>query len=359
MRVSAVIPLYNKRPYVGRALASVLAQTFGDFEVVVVDDGSTDGGAEVVAGCRDGRVRLVRQANAGPGAARNRGLAEARGDYVGFLDADDEWLPTFLEKSMALLEQHGPGAAAAGSSYFIDPTYGSTQRLWRRRGLRDGLHRLGPGDSPRFAVHLLAFLTASNTVARADVLRRYGGFFSRGRCVYGEDSFLWLKVLLNHAVVANLESLSRYHTEASGLTHHLGGPRPVEPLLLHPEELDDSCPTELRGLLRGVLAVRAAKTACMLGYWGRWRQGRALLRRFGGPAAWRLPIFGVAQLAASPAGAAAGKAWRLLRAARARFRRRPLECQAGVSGAETAGTTASAVAKHNTPVMDDAVGQAS
>src|SRR5947209_3795753 len=105
MRVSVIIPLYNKAPYVRRTLDSVRAQTFADYEVIVVDDGSTDGGAAVVEGFGDPRFRLIAQPNAGPGAARNRGLAEAGGEFVAFLDADDEWLPTFLERSLALLDR--------------------------------------------------------------------------------------------------------------------------------------------------------------------------------------------------------------------------------------------------------------
>ena len=98
MRVSVIIPLYNKEPYVRRALSSIRAQTFEDFEVIVVDDGSTDEGARAVESFDDARVRLVHQQNAGPGAARNRGIAEARGELLAFLDADDEWTPTYLEE---------------------------------------------------------------------------------------------------------------------------------------------------------------------------------------------------------------------------------------------------------------------
>jgi glycosyltransferase involved in cell wall biosynthesis len=316
MQVSVVIPLYNKGPYVGRSLDSVLAQTLADFEVLVVDDGSTDGGADVVAACRDGRVRLIRQANAGPGAARNRGLAEARGTYAAFLDADDEWLPTYLEKSVGLLQRHA-GAAATACGYYLHPSGRRTEAMWRKRGLREGTYRLRPDLSPQLVVHLLAYLATWNVVARTEAVRRWGGFFSKDRCLYGEDSYLWLKLLLNETVVVSLEPLVRFHSEASALSGNLRGPRPVEPLLLHPDGLREACPAELRGLLEEVLAVRASKTACMLGYWGRWREGRALLRQFVRPLAWKLPGFGIAQLAASPFGAGAGKVWRLLHGARA------------------------------------------
>src|ERR1035437_4715784 len=94
---SVIIPLYNKEAYIARAIQSVFAQDWQDYELLVVDDGSTDNGAEVLARwLSDPRVRLITQKNAGAGAARNRGLAEMRGDIAAFLDADDEWLPTHL-----------------------------------------------------------------------------------------------------------------------------------------------------------------------------------------------------------------------------------------------------------------------
>ncbi|MBR4041818.1 MAG: glycosyltransferase [Bacteroidaceae bacterium] len=120
--ISIVIPLYNKENTIARALDSVLAQTYQDFEVVVVDDGSTDGGVAVVEQYTDPRIRLIRQANAGVSAARNRGIAEAKGEYVAFLDADDEWMPEFLEEIVVL--QHEFPACKAQATNYIFNSYG-------------------------------------------------------------------------------------------------------------------------------------------------------------------------------------------------------------------------------------------
>ena len=87
--ISVVIPLYNKEKEIARTLRSVLAQTSQPLEIIVVDDGSTDGGAEVVRAIGSPLVRLVRQSNAGVCAARNRGIAESTGEYIALLDADD------------------------------------------------------------------------------------------------------------------------------------------------------------------------------------------------------------------------------------------------------------------------------
>lgn len=114
--ISIIIPLFNKSGSIATALDSVLAQTYQDFEVVVVDDGSTDGGAAIVERYVDLRIRLIRQANVGVSAARNKGIAEAKGDYVAFLDADDEWMPEFLEEIVAL-QQEFPTCKAQATTY--------------------------------------------------------------------------------------------------------------------------------------------------------------------------------------------------------------------------------------------------
>lgn len=104
MRISVIIPSYNRREYLMACLDSVAAQRRAPDEVIVVDDGSTDGTQEAVAARGD--ATLTTQANAGPGAARNRGAAAATGDYLAFLDSDDLWFPWSLEVMAGLLEKH-------------------------------------------------------------------------------------------------------------------------------------------------------------------------------------------------------------------------------------------------------------
>lgn len=95
---SIVVPTYNRAGIIGKTLKSVLNQSFSDFEIIVVDDGSRDSPEQAIAELADQRIRFVRQENAGGGAARNRGIDEARGDYIAFLDSDDIFLPNKLER---------------------------------------------------------------------------------------------------------------------------------------------------------------------------------------------------------------------------------------------------------------------
>lgn len=314
LRVSVIIPLYNKARFVRRALESVARQTLADFETIVVDDGSTDAGDKVAAEfCeRDARFRFLRQPNAGPGAARNRGVREARAPLVAFLDADDEWLPEYLEESVRLLDAAGPEAATVTSGYVEYPGGASTEKYWRARGICDGVFRVSAKTPPGLFVSALAYMSPCSTVARADVLRRWGGFYERERCLYAEDAHLWMKTLLNEPVVFNLRPLVAFHREAAGLSKNLRGARPVEPFLVDPREVEAACPPALRELLRRVLAARAFKTACVLGYWGEWREARVLVRRYVVEGAWRLPYYAPALVCSTPLGAGLGKTFRSL-----------------------------------------------
>lgn len=308
--ISVIVPLYNKAPYITRCLQSISAQTLGDFEVIVVDDGSTDNGVHIAAAYPDQRVRVIRQKNGGPGRARNRGIAEANGDVLAFLDADDEWLPEFLAETRHALELAGPQAASATFGYIEAPANQSREALWRKRGIVPGPVRVDPKTPPRLLAAMLAYMSPCSTVARAGAVRRWGGFYDKEKCLFGEDAFLWLKVLLNETVIFDLRPLVLIHREASALSGNLPASRPVEPFLLYPDELRASCPREIQPLLEQLLTIRALKTSCVLGYWGQWRAAAALRSKFIPRLDVNAPL-GLASLVCStPVGATLGRAHR-------------------------------------------------
>jgi glycosyltransferase involved in cell wall biosynthesis len=118
--VSVVIPLYQTERYIAQTLASVCAQTFTDFEVIVVDDGSSDNGPAIARGTGDARVRVVTQANRGLAGARNTGIRESCGEFIAFLDADDLWHPEKLARHVALLEADPLVGISFSASRLVD-----------------------------------------------------------------------------------------------------------------------------------------------------------------------------------------------------------------------------------------------
>ena len=190
--VSVVIPLYNKVSYVHRAIDSVFDQSFEDLEVIVVDDGSTDAGGEVVAGIQDPRLRLIRQANAGVAAARNVGVRAARGRWVAFLDADDTWRPDRLARQFAALLRAPDVVWAAGA--FVTTGRGRTRQApdtpdaWFAEAdvLKDALSILGAGW----------MLWTGTVMVRRDVFAQLGGFDPMLKV--GEDVYLWARLAVQH-----------------------------------------------------------------------------------------------------------------------------------------------------------------
>ncbi len=297
-RVSVVIPLYNKAPYILRTLESVAAQSMSDFEVIVVDDGSTDCGAAVVRSFADPRFRVISQANAGPGAARNRGLLQARARYVAFLDADDRWLPDFLQQNLELLKRH-PQAAAVSCGWYEYPSNRPATKWWTACDIQDGLIAIGPDTSAQRVVALIAYMNPSTVLARTESVRRAGGFYEE-RCLYAEDALLWLRIFLNEPIYFYSQPLVKMDVEASELCRNYRRMRPIEPFLLDANLLLGACPTPLLPVLQQFLKIRACKTAAVLGFWGDWRQARQLVRRFVVTRDWQTPLFPVAVLSSSP-----------------------------------------------------------
>jgi len=179
-----VIPTHDRAHLVGDAVRSALAQTQGDLEVIVVDDGSTDGTASVIAAIDDPRVRFLRQPHLGIGAARNHGIRAARGRYLAFLDSDDLWLPDLLANEVPLLD--------------ADPGVALVHARARAVGL-DGRPRAKvSGQAPRAPAQPLASLLYGNSVATPTALVRRASVEAAGLCDEGlvarVDWDLWLRV---------------------------------------------------------------------------------------------------------------------------------------------------------------------
>jgi NAD(P)-dependent dehydrogenase (short-subunit alcohol dehydrogenase family) len=200
--VSILTPAYDVARFVGAALDSVLAQTVADWEMVVVDDGSLDGTAAVVASRRDPRIRLIRQANAGVSAARSRAVAAARGEAVLFLDADDWLAPDALARLLAALRA-APGAVGAyGAFAFVAEDAGPDDPPLRRK--------TGPFPAGDILERLLIenlFANGGHLLLRREAVDRAGPFLSHVR--YGEDWEYWVRVALqgHFAVVPGAEPL--------------------------------------------------------------------------------------------------------------------------------------------------------
>jgi glycosyltransferase involved in cell wall biosynthesis len=276
--VSIVIPLYNKKKFIKRALASALEQTFAPLEIIVVDDGSTDGSPDSVLAFNDPKISLVRQENLGPGAARNTGLSLARGKYVAFLDADDEYLPTFLEAGISFLEKNKPKLTIVYTGYYFSPgmrvcSVGLEEKI-------SGAIEISPEMDLKL-VHQLCHHWGCATLMRTDIVRKWGGFFSKFKCLYHEDVFLFIKLAFNEKMGVIPEPHVIYHTEASDL--YGGGYKvKVSPsaILENPEELMDACPPLKVPLLKRLLAERALSNAVRWAKLGYGQDAKRLVQRF-------------------------------------------------------------------------------
>ena len=201
---SVIIPLYNKECEIEGTIRSVLSQTRLPDEIVVVDDGSTDRSAEIVQRIGSPLIRLVAQPNAGECAARNRAIAEARGEYRALIDDDDEWEPGFLAESEAMIgECPGCGLYCTGFSVV------SHDGLFPARGLdRRGV----VGNFFRDSAHRYIAIPSASCIPR-EVIDTVGGF-PEGMKMAG-DLYMWIKIARRYRVCYSPERLARYSKVAS------------------------------------------------------------------------------------------------------------------------------------------------
>lgn len=208
---SIIIPLYNKEECIAHTLQSVLKQTYGAYEVVVVDDGSTDRSCEVVSSFRDQRIRLVRKPNGGVSSARNFGISQSQYEYIAFLDADDWWDEKYLEQMQTLICQF-PEAKMYGSS-FVE-VYGEEVRpIITNNCFPDNY--VGYIDYLSvFSLHLLSPICSSAVVIEKTVFSDEIRFDER--ITSGEDLLVWLAIAFKYPVAYVNKALSFYKRGVEG-----------------------------------------------------------------------------------------------------------------------------------------------
>lgn len=184
MRFSVIIPTHNRAGFLAETLESVFAQEERDFEIIVVDDGSTDATPEILRRYA-GKIEILRQENRGPAAARNLGIDRARGEYVAFLDSDDRWFPWTLALYREAIERNGSPAMIAGTH--VDFHDGAQPPIPERT----------PVELRAFADYLATakaalWLGTCGVAIKTEALRKVGGFATHA--FNAEDSDLWLRL---------------------------------------------------------------------------------------------------------------------------------------------------------------------
>ncbi len=206
LHFSVVIPLYNKKWSVMKSVESVLMQTCRNLELIVVDDGSNDGSAETVQNIPDGRIRLIRQSNAGVSAARNRGIEEAKYNHIALLDADDFWEPQLLDEMAGLIRDF-PEAGLYGCAF---------DRIYHQKPISVNfflpkLHRNYIDEYfDQASKHHLFWSSA--VVINKDILLPEIKFDPK--IAIGEDLDFWFRIALHHRVVFYNKVLAHYNEDA-------------------------------------------------------------------------------------------------------------------------------------------------
>ena len=207
MRFSVIMPLYNKAPYVRKALESVIGQTFRDFELIVVDDGSTDASFAVAKEVLEDsgiRHKLIHQENAGVSTARNKGVAISHGDYLCFLDADDWWSSAFLERIDNLINDY-PEAGIYGTNYYY--VKNGRERICVTKA------QTGYINYCKVYVEGLSMpLTSISVAIRRSVFEQNNGF--KPWLKLGEDFDLWIRIALRMKVAFLNEPLAYYNQDS-------------------------------------------------------------------------------------------------------------------------------------------------
>lgn len=222
--VTVIIPVYQVEKYIANTVRSVLAQTYANFELLIIDDGSTDRSREICQQFTDSRIKIIRQENQGVAAARNTGIAHAQGDYIAFLDGDDLWLPHKLEKHVAHLDSSPKLGVSFSRSAFIDEA-DNPLGIYQMSKLTDItpldlLCRtpIGNGSVPVIRKELLEAIKFIEPES-GEV-----SYFDRDRSLHpSEDVECWLRMLTqtNWQIEGLAEALTLYRVNPKGFSAQL------------------------------------------------------------------------------------------------------------------------------------------
>lgn len=211
--ISVIIPAYNAKEYVGRAIDSVLAQTRPADEIIVVDDGSTDNTAEVIKSYGS-KVCFIHQENGGASVARNTGIEAATGQWIAFLDADDEWLSEKLQLQIEHLKRNSD-LVWTHSNYFMHTAAESKQRLAFSPAKYERLLRQGDCFEDYLTVYPAFCIRTSTAVVRKSVLRQTGLF--RVGQLWAQDTDMFLRIAYTNPKIGFLpEPLAVYYADIPG-----------------------------------------------------------------------------------------------------------------------------------------------
>ena len=204
MMISIVIPLYNKEKFIAETIDSVVKQTFIEFELIIVNDGSTDASEGVVKEISDPRIKLISIVNSGVSIARNKGIEQAQFDWVAFLDADDWWAPTFLEEvARAIATFPNESIFASGRNRVFNNIIDRYEHEYLPK---EGTTRLV--NYYKTITKYLPLINSSNVVIKKALFKNRG-YFKPGQKQH-EDHDLWLRLCVNNPVVVINNPLSFY-----------------------------------------------------------------------------------------------------------------------------------------------------
>ena len=206
---SIIIPLYNKEHFIVKTIQSALDQTFKDFEIIVVNDGSTDASLDAISVLKDSRIKIFTIKNQGVSHARNFGIEKANADYIAFLDADDLWLNNHLEQIKKLVEDF-PNCGLYANAYVkkigeisLEPHYINIPKSW------NGIVK----DYFKSSLFSCIAWTSAVMIPKK-ILEGFNGFDEKITLGAGEDTDLWIKIALQHQIAFNSNVTAIYNLHA-------------------------------------------------------------------------------------------------------------------------------------------------